>query len=100
MKDIGPLIVLKARQRKALQSIMTKHEDLLERLRAASQPDEIKNLVDQIDEINTTEPEYVGFKNEGEKQNYDWFVSTYQDEMVAIEGASFDDHKGALGRFA
>ena len=57
MKDIGPIIVLKARQRKALMNIMSEHQDLIEQLRAASEPDEIKTLVDLIEDINvTTEP--------------------------------------------
>ena len=90
MKDIGPIIVLKARQRKALMNIMSEHQDLIEQLRAASEPDEIKTLVDLIEDINvTTEPEYLGFKDEGEAQSDYWFISSYQDEVVANEGASF-----------
>ena len=68
---------------------MEQHAELLKRLRETTQPEEIKLLVDQIDEINTAEPEYEGFKAEGEKQGDLWFVSTYQDEVAAVEGASF-----------
>jgi hypothetical protein len=68
---------------------MEQHAELLKRLRETTQPEEIKLLVDQIDEINTAEPEYEGFKAEGEKQGDLWFVSTYQDEVASVEGASF-----------
>jgi hypothetical protein len=73
-EDIGDLILLKVRQRKALMNTMEEHRLLVERLQKAVDVQEIRELVDQIDAINSAPPEYLGFKSQGEKQDWLWFL--------------------------
>jgi hypothetical protein len=86
-EDIGDLIVLKVRQRKALQSTMEEHRKLLEKLKAATEVEEIRELVDAIDQINSAPPEYLGFAGHA-SQDTMWQVATYQDEITRSKGGS------------